>query len=305
MMALLATIFAVSAPPVARADDRRILATSVIPVANAPLQITRCRYFSKPFAPWALMTNISNRTSHSVTSFSVQIRLYDTDGVEIGQTTVSQDLNDLLTPGDTATYNIGYANIDSSEPQQAYARVTCRLQSATFTGRKSWTYGQRWHEPLRRIETQGTSGDDSSSDSVPLQASRSHTVSASAGQRVTFSVVNAWNDTAGGELLVHDTLDIQGANSEATVGASAFKLTMVLANGAKKTYTGLPSAAPTYTKWNTLTNQSTLAHEVDPSEDLGALGAVTVPAHGSAHVTVTFLVPDPVANPSDNRSISQ
>ena len=122
---------------------------------------------------------------------------------------------------------------------------------------------------------------------------------------IDFSVANAWNDTANNGLLVHDALVIRGGNSDFTVYPQDFRLTMQLATGAKAAYTALAHAAPTYQKINPLNPQTTTtAYEVDPSNDLGALTFVMVPAHGTVNVTVTFYVPDAVANSGDNHAIA-
>jgi hypothetical protein len=89
--------------------------------------------------------------------------------------------------------------------------------------------------------------------------------------------------------------------ADSTVTPSDFTLTMMLADGTGRTYAGMTQAAPTYQKINPLGNQLITAYEVDPQTDLGRMGSVAVPAHGTISVTVTFMVPDAVANPNDNR----
>jgi len=125
------------------------------------------------------------------------------------------------------------------------------------------------------------------------------------GHPITFTVTNAWNDTVNGTLFVHDAIAITGGADDVTVQPGDFALTMQLANGAKKSYGSMTEAAPTYQKLSALSpNNLTTAYEVDPKDDLGSIGPITVPAHGSVHVIITFQVPDTVAAPTDNRAVS-
>ena len=121
----------------------------------------------------------------------------------------------------------------------------------------------------------------------------------------SISPTNSWNDTVSGNLLIHVAIEVQGGESDASLRASDITLTMALANGGKKTYVGMTSPAPTFQKLNPLGNAPTTAYQVDPKEDLGRLGSLIVPAHGTVKVVATFLVGnDVVANPSNNRNVS-
>ncbi len=121
-------------------------------------------------------------------------------------------------------------------------------------------------------------------------------------------VTNAWDDTLNGTLFVHDTVVVSGGNSDVTLAPSSFVLAINLANGGRKSYPALSTSAPAYSKFNVAANNGAggdvMVPEVDPSSDLGRLGSITIPAHGSATVTVTFAVTDPVADPKSNRNVT-
>jgi hypothetical protein len=44
--------------------------------------------------------------------------------------------------------------------------------------------------------------------------------------------------------------------------------------------------------------------KVDPTFDLGALGSVIVPAHGTVKVAVTLVLPARLKDPTDNRNVT-
>jgi hypothetical protein len=121
---------------------------------------------------------------------------------------------------------------------------------------------------------------------------------------VAITVTNAWNDMVNGALFVHAAVRIDGAAQDANLAPTQFALTMRLANGAKKVYAAMSRSAPTFQKLNPLNvNTTTTAYEVDPKEDLGSIGSIIVPAHGTVHIVVTFEVDDTIADPNDNRQI--
>jgi hypothetical protein len=76
-------------------------------------------------------------------------------------------------------------------------------------------------------------------------------------------------------------------------------------DGVDKTYTGMVEPTPKYTKISLQgSGSNTEFSQVDPESDFGVLASVTVPANGSATVSVTFSVSDPVANPKDNQRVN-
>ena len=108
-----------------------------------------------------------------------------------------------------------------------------------------------------------------------------------------------------GALFVHAALDIQGGSTDANLTPNMLMLTMQLSNGAKKSYGAMTQAAPTYQKLNPLGQTTQTAYEVDPKDDLGAIGSIIVPAHGTVHVIATFFVgTDVVADPTSNRQVA-
>jgi len=121
----------------------------------------------------------------------------------------------------------------------------------------------------------------------------------------TFAVTNAWNDAVNGVLFVHDAIAITGGESDVMLQPDDFLISMHLANGAIKKYPSMTQHAPTYQKYNPADIQNPLTvPEVDVKEDLGSIGPMTIPAHGSVRIVVTFQVVDSVENPQDNRSVS-
>lgn len=121
-------------------------------------------------------------------------------------------------------------------------------------------------------------------------------------------IKNAWNDMVNGVMYVHDAIVISGSQRDVTVGATEFTLTMTLANGGRKSYPALTRPAPSYSKYNVMANSgqggNVIVPEVDPRQDLGAIGPLVVPAGGVVTATVTFAVPDAVANASDDRAVA-
>jgi hypothetical protein len=118
-------------------------------------------------------------------------------------------------------------------------------------------------------------------------------------------VVRAWNDVVGGNLFVHVALNMHGGDADIALRPERLALTMTLSNNARKSYTAMIGAAPTYQKYNPLGNATLTAYEVDPKDDLGGLGSIVIPARGSVNVTATFNVgQDPIADPTDNRRVA-
>lgn len=276
--------------------------TVVIRNANSPVALTRCKadadYYTAGGTMFSAKIAVANRTVHQLISFDIKLQYYDADNVLIGTAQQSMNLQETLAPGITAAYVVSPFNSPTGEPITALARVTCRINAANFSGRKTWTYGQSWHEPLKSARPRDRGdGDANNAGSV---GDRGGSVQ---GRGLHIRVANAWNDTVNGVLIVHDAVVVEGGASESHIAPSDFVLTMALANGARKTYPGLAQPAPTYQKYNALTKQNAVAYEVDPQSDLGRLGSVIVPAHATVQVTVSFSVGDPVADANANRAV--
>lgn len=279
------------------------IASSVVKTANAPVTMTACHIGPNYYNAHV---NLVNRTRYDAITMTVAFRFFDDSNAQIGQATNMLSPNELLHPDDTGTYETD-PSPSLSEPGNAIARVSCRVISATFTGRKTWSYPRRWPEKLRPMTAPDAGGADKDG-SDNRSTSQSQLPSGSRSVNLPIQVTNAWNDTLNDALFIHDTLVITGGNSDVTLAPSSFALAMNLVNGGRKSYPALSTPAPSYSKFNVMANNgaggNVMVSEVDPSSDLGRLGSITVPAHGSATVTLTFAVTDPVVDPKANRNVT-
>jgi len=292
--AIVAAAFAFACvPTAAQAGDFENQRVGVISVPNAPVTAARC----KTGVDWYFVfVNIVNRSRHALLGGTVEFRYYDGDGVLIGQHRTDFSENPPIASGDQAVnqFNDSYV---LSEPASAIARATCKVVAAQFTGLKKWTDTQKWGEPLVPMQQQ------QSSQAAPSQNGPTAQNGLPSPPQFAISVANAWNDHMDGNLIVHVAVDVQGGNSVATLTPNMLMLTMLLANGERKTYAAMTTHAP-YREM-TINGVATYAREVDPKDDLGGLGSVIVPAHGTVRMTATFLVgTDVVADPNANRQVA-
>ena len=283
--------------------------SGIVNVPNSPIVLTACKMsrFNNSSSGVSGPVVIGNRTKHALAYIQIVYSFYDTENVRMYQTTNQYSLSEPALTGDTTTVRGGAG---FSGTAQLLSRVTCRVQSADFSGNKHWKYGERWAEKLVPLTAeQATSPSDGSrngSSSPPVGNGPALSQRLQGGAPPPFSLAptDAWNDTVGGNLLVHVVLDVQGGASDSTLTPANLTLTMALANGGNKQYAAMPVAAPTFQKLNPLGNTTTTAYEVDPKEDLGRLGSIIKPAHGNVKVVATFLIgTDVVANANDNRQI--
>jgi len=282
--------------------------TSIIKTATAPVTLTACHAADYdtvlPYMAFPVHVNVVNRTRYDMISVTIAYRAFDTSNEQIGQATDVLSPAELLRPADTGTYGAS-VGMGLSEPSNTVGRLTCRVVAATFTGRKTWSYDHRWPEKLLPMDSSGAGGEKG-------RAAGSSGAGGSLSERrpitALVTVVNAWNDPVNGALFVHDTVAITGGNSDITVAPGSFILAIQLANGGRKSYRGLSTAAPSYSKYNVTANNgaggNVLVPEVAADSDLGRMGSITVPAHGTVTVTVTFAVTDPVADPNANRGVT-
>jgi hypothetical protein len=248
--------------------------------------------------------SVVNRTAHQMLTADMTLRFFDTENTLIGQSRVTFQVATPLASTDNAAYNSSFG-VSISEPNAAVTKIECRPADATFTGGKKWAYGQTWPEKLLPIpKASADTGGGEASSSTPVANVPVASVPVGAAPRFQVAVTNSWNDTLQGYLFVHDTIAVTAANADVTLHGSDLLLTMLLPGGAKKQYIGLSQPAPMYSKLNPLGSQPTAAYEVQPGQDLGRLGAITVPAHTTITTTVTFAVPDQVAIATDNRGVS-
>jgi hypothetical protein len=270
--------------------------TRIVATPNAPVVLTSCRSNIYDSARFEGINNAMNRSDVFLVTYAVRWNVYDHSGTSIYQYDANFRFDSNLAPGDqTNKTNPIYTNNLSS-----VGSVTCRLQSATFEGGKSWTYGRAWTGKLSPIpSSQSMNGGAQFGSQASVAPSSDAQPSG-----LNIAVTNAWNDAVNGATFVHDTISIQGGASDVSLNPAQFTLTMSLANGARKTYYGLTQPAPTYQKLNPLGSTTMTAYEVDPRTDLGSIGSIIVPAHGNVTVTVTFAVPDVIANANDNKTVA-
>jgi hypothetical protein len=298
LLVLFALYVIAQTTPAAEADDFRATPVSVVPVSNAPIAVTKCKlgqYY------WWQYAHITNRTSHALLNVTFRFNYFDADGAQIGTVDSQLTLDPPLVSGDDQMMaSIQYPNL--SETQNAIARVTCRIEAASFSGLKKWTYGQRWPEPLSRMSQQSNLGEGRRAfPNRPNELENEDDV----GLRLSLAVVRAWNDVVRGNLFVHVALHVHGGDTEIALRPEHLALTLTLSNNARKSYTAMTGMAPTYQKFNPLGNTTLTVHEVDPKDDLGGLGSIIIPARGSVNVTATFNVGhDPITDPTDNRQVT-
>lgn len=279
------------------ADDE-ILTANPIGIATSPLGLSRCRV-ARGGGFWHGATyQIVNRTPHQLLTASVTLRFYDSDNALIGQASSDLPISTPVVSGDTGAYQAGFG-VQMSEPASAVTRIDCRPASATFSGNKRWAFGQTWPEKLSPMPSTAAA-QPQSADNNPAPVA----VVAPKAPRLPFVITKTWNDVVNGnQIVVHAAVVIQGGTSDTTIHASDFSLSMRLANGAKKNYDGLARATPTFQRLNPLGNQLANVSEVDPKSDLGGLGSLIVPANGTVNTTVSFYVPDVLADANDNRAV--
>ena len=278
---------------IAQADDENY-PSQVISVPSAPAALTNCRVKNR-FTPYV---NVVNRTTHELLTLTVQFKAYDADNTVIGSANLVWTPNPPLASGDSDLYGGQWEYLSLSEPETALARFTCRIIGATFSGRHEWQYGRSWAEKLLPLPSGGQS------DGATTQYPESPATLAHPAGKGRVTVLKAWNDTARGVLIVHDQVEISADSSAVTVVPSQFLLSMKLADGSRRQFAALTHAAPKYEKYNYFLKQMEIANEVDPHEDLGALGFVAVPAKSTATVIVTFVISNAVADASDNTDVA-
>lgn len=136
---------------------------------------------------------------------------------------------------------------------------------------------------------------------------------------LTMEVLSSWQSGVQGHFIIHDRILIHGTDVPKTVTACDFKLTVSLLNGQSMGIAGSPNASSNVEHILGMTNgmvagmaaaaipfiggfaglfHQKVRPDVDPSEDLGGLGSVTVPAGGTSKVVVTFDVEQYLADPN-------
>jgi hypothetical protein len=259
-------------------------AVSAVAVSNAPIQVTKCSSDGN-----RRYTNVFNRTSESLKSFTERWIAYASGGKKVGAEDLEFDI-DSLASGDSGGYDQNVPTAAFTTGSGTVARFTCTIVAADFGDGTHWSSGKTWHGDL-----------------LPLVAATNGRGTGSSNEsngRLKFAVIKSWNDFSPGQYVVHDTLMITGAAGPTTISADRFVLNVTLANGGMQQFVGLTKAAPTYSKFNYFTKTNADVGEVNPSEDLGALGSLIVPPHGTVIVTVSFIISAPLADPDANRNVT-
>jgi hypothetical protein len=276
-------------------EDVTIPAGLIVP-PNAPAIMQSCR-LTYPEALMIANVVVGNRTRHTMTGADVTFVAYDSENTKIWQGTQHLGLDGGVLSADTGAQRLLVdVNLNAvGGHKNLLSKISCEVTAATFTAGKQWQIGERWPEAIVPIQSaQMTMENGEQGAGSPARSTR---------PKLSVSVVNSWTDNQAGVLIVHDTVAIAAGDTDVTVHPQDLLLTMTLAGGARKAYLGLAHSAPQYLK--TIPGVgSTMVPEVSPASDLGAIGAIIVPAHSSATTTVTFLIGDVVATPTDNRAVS-
>jgi len=292
-----AILAALAAPIAVAAQVSGPFPTAIVAVPNAPVALTTCHL--EHASPISVRVDgsvvIANRTTHTLASAQVRFVFFDTENTRMDQEDIGLPLTAPVAPGDVSTARV---DIMFQGTATLLSRVSCRIESANFSAGKHWTYGQRWPEKLIPIRKEAMSF--SGGEGRGATAAQRVTPAAA---RVQVTVTNAWTDTVAGVLYVHDALAIVGRDAPTILRPSDLTLTVALANGATKTYQAMNGSAPTYLKLNPLGDTPTTAYEVDPTADMGRIGALTIPPHGTVTTTVTFAIPDPIAASATYRDV--
>ena len=295
-----AALFPIIAFAQSSLDDRAPMATSIVAVPNAPITLTTCKLqkYGMYRDTWVGNVVIANRTKHLGASARVMLVAYDGENTRMDQHSLEITYAEPVASGESMSSPLR-VEFQVQGREALIARVSCRVQSATFSGNRIWSVGQKWPEkllPLHSETLSTTDGGGGGGAAAPRPTAST--------QRAAIVVTNSWNDVVNGVTFVHVALSLSAGDAPAVVRPADVQLTMSLANGLQKTYSALSTSAPTYQKLNPLGSTTVTAYEVTPSEDFGRVGTVTVPAHGEGRVIATFAVADALANPTNNRAVS-
>lgn len=282
LVGIIAVLAASVTPQVVLADQ---VSTQIINPSHSPAAIQRCQVDTTGnYGSPAAWINVQNRTHHELITVDVQYSFYDSDKAMFAQATMQYTPGSPVASGDIQQFSGGFWP-QHSEPFNVTSYVTCRVNAATFTGQKSWHYGERWREGL--VSNSSAGQEHIENIAAPRHAS-------AAPPKLPVQVLSAWQDPAPRYetgVYIHDRITISGADQAVTVHPHDFTLHVVTSGGQTESIHGLAKSAPQYLKVNYATNQSAWTPEVAVDEDLGAHGSLDVPAHGSATTVVTFYVP--------------
>jgi hypothetical protein len=279
-------------PLTAAADDGT--PSRVIAVPNAPVLLTRCSFRLDNYDERSVYSeNVVNRTTHPLTSLTVRFQFFDEEGA-IGEEQVRQTPSDdgLLASGDTASYTQVYAGKRWSDPSSVLRYTTCRIESATFTRGRAWSYGQTYSGKLIPY-----SPDQSSavfdSNGRPSGRNYSGKAASDASPSISIAMEQAWvTHVPDAGSFVHVRVKLT-APAAIDVSPSDFQMNFTLVNGASKNYSPLEQPAPRVLRGGLLSSTgdpNDFTPSVAAAEDFGAIGKITLQPKIAVTMVLTYQV---------------
>ena len=294
MFLLFVSVF-VGAPQLAAAElkDGDAIPSTIDHGRNTPAELTRCQlsksvqYVGGNGTTGTLIA--LNRTRHQMTDISVTLTAYDIEGQKMDVKTESLTSPEVVAPGDTAPYKI-YVQFNYSGQERFFARVTCKLHGATFSGQNQpWTTGRKWIEPLlpmSRSEARTTQ------DAQKTRASDLNLTAPPLVNSITVDKIGgAWLDVTSDGAFIHARVQLS-ASVPRTIRASDLQLAVKLESGVTMQFPGIDRQAPVSDK--PFTSGATPSPQVKPQEDFGALGVITLQAKTPVLLIATFAVPSAI-----------
>lgn len=284
----------VGAPQLAAAElkDGDAIPSTIDRSQNTPAALTRCQ-LTKNYANGSVNGTLIalNRTRHQMTDISVTLTAYDIEDQKMDVITESLTPAEVVAPGDTAPYKIGL-QFNFSRQDRFFARVTCKLHGATFSGQsKPWTVERKWTEPLlpmNRSEVRSTE------NAQQIQSSDTDlTAPAIPGTITVEKVGGAWLDVTSDGAYIHARVQLS-AKAPTMIRASDLQLAVKLESGVTMQLPGIDRQAPMSDK--PFATGATPSPQVKPQEDFGALGKITLQPKSPVLLIATFAVPSVVAS---------
>jgi hypothetical protein len=275
----------------ASANDAVTIPARVITVSNSPVAVTRCSYISNfdGIGQDQVTINLTNRSMYPLLSANVRLQYYDGEGA-VGQamTLVRPPQNeDVLASGDSTSYSDTNVMHNDYGPNSQLRAVTCRIESATFTRARKWTYGQTYSGKLLPLSFDRSAAPAVADVNPPASTARatSQSVAIAMGQAWVSHVPNVGS-------FVHVRVTLTAPNT-IDVSPSDFLMNMTLVNGATKTYSPLAQPAPRVLRAGLLSydgDPSELTPSIVPSEDFGTIGTMTLQPNVAVTTVLTYPV---------------
>jgi hypothetical protein len=243
--------------------------------ATAPIALIACESRGAN----ALAVRVGNRSTHVLSAVTYRLRLYDSQGARFADTPLTQSVP--LDPGEVGIFT-AYLTA------QADARsLVCSLVGANFEDGGAWTSGQPWHGRLVTIARPNVAG------AGAVTSSGGDPVIRATGKEV-------WTSIVYGLTYVHVRTQIS-ARRAVTVSPAEFHALIPLAEGGARSVAALSGAVPSVTKTSSLNSivpslssfgsNNSARPIVEPTEDFGALGHITLRAGESVTTVITFQTP--------------